>query len=287
MKSETILKSDEYKEFPVGVFSQGTYLPRLHHHVEYELFYLDRGSVQLKIEKDSFELKEGDCFFLEPEKEHCVIGQRDSYHYYALVFEASIIGSKEDSCRTFFESIKIHRFLKLSAEMITKIKESVDFIKKDDKSRNFIIKALLYEIISYIIQTKQFEYVSSLANIKKISISAIDNAINFIHNHFKENIDFEDVQKESDYSKSHFTRLFKETTGMSFTEYLNKYRTEKACLDLIYTKKNITEIASENGFNNIQYFSRVFRHIMGCTPKEYQKKAVDVIVPSTIPDAIL
>ena len=74
---------------------------------------------------------------------------------------------------------------------------------------------------------------------------------------------------------------------MNVTEYLNKFRVEKSCLDLIYTDKNITQVACENGFNNIQYFSRVFRQFMNCTPKQYQKKAKDVIVPSAIENSIL
>ena len=59
---------------------------------------------------------------------------------------------------------------------------------------------------------------------------------------------------------------------MNVSEYINKYRIEKACLDLIYTNNNITEIATANGFNNIQYFSRVFKEYMKCTPKQFQKK---------------
>ena len=54
-------------------------------------------------------------------------------------------------------------------------------------------------------------------------------------------------------------------------EYVNKYRIERACLELLYSKKNITEIASDFGFNNIQYFSRVFKQYMNCTPKQFQK----------------
>ena len=59
---------------------------------------------------------------------------------------------------------------------------------------------------------------------------------------------------------------------MNVSDYINKYRIEKACLDLIYTRNNITQIATASGFNNIQYFSRKFKEYMKCTPKQYQKK---------------
>ena len=66
---------------------------------------------------------------------------------------------------------------------------------------------------------------------------------------------------------------------MNLSEYVNKYRIEKACLDLLYTNKNITEIAITNGFNNIQYFSRTFKGYMNCTPKQYQKKGQHITLP--------
>ena len=73
---------------------------------------------------------------------------------------------------------------------------------------------------------------------------------------------------------------------MNLTDFINKYRIEKSCLDLIYTNKNITEIATENGFNTVQYFSKTFKTYMKCTPKQYQKNGRSIIVPSTVASII-
>lgn len=93
----------------------------------------------------------------------------------------------------------------------------------------------------------------------------------FLKRKLTELIQLQDVLDLTNYSKSHFIKLFKDVTGYHFTEYLNKYRIERAYLELLYSKKNITEIASDFGFNNIQYFSRVFKQYMNCTPKQFQK----------------
>lgn len=68
---------------------------------------------------------------------------------------------------------------------------------------------------------------------------------------------------------------------MNLTDFINKYRIEKSCLDLIYTNKNITEIATENGFNTVQYFSKTFKNYMNCTPKQYQRNGKNIIIPSS------
>ena len=122
---------------------------------------------------------------------------------------------------------------------------------------------------------------------KKVNSShAVDAAILFIQQHYRENICLEDLLSVTNYCKSHFIRLFKSTTGYKFTDYVNHYRIEKSCLDLIYTDKNITEIAIENGFNNIQYFSKTFKDYMRCTPMQYKKIGMSVIVPSTIANVV-
>ena len=126
--------------------------------------------------------------------------------------------------------------------------------------------------MSHITISKQYQEISILRSITKYNISAIDKAIEYVREHFKESIVLQDVLNLTNYSKSHFIKLFRDVTGCHFTEYVNKYRIERAALDLLYTKKNITEIATDFGFNNIQYFSRVFKEYMKCTPKQFQKK---------------
>ena len=131
---------------------------------------------------------------------------------------------------------------------------------------------MLLDVISYAVESGQYEKYSQLSGIEGRSLSAIDNALHYIRENSSENLSLKSLLELTDYSKSHFIRLFKESTGMNVSEYINKYRIEKACLDLIYTNNNITEIATASGFNNIQYFSRKFREYMKCTPKQYQKK---------------
>ena len=133
-------------------------------------------------------------------------------------------------------------------------------------------RALLFEVIASAVQNGEYERYSQLVVSEKRSVSAIENSLQYIKENYTENISLSSLLLFTNYSKSHFIKLFRESTGMSFSEYINKYRIEKSCLDLLYTDKNITEIATSNGFNNIQYFSRRFKECMNCTPKQYQKK---------------
>ena len=276
------------EEFPIGIFSQTVYVPRLHHHIEYEIFHLAEGRVVLGLGNTETELAAGSTIFIETGAEHFIRSaeKAKSFHYYAVVFDISTLGNERDPARKVFESIRIKRFLSFPDRLVEDIKHTAEMEKDKAFGREIQLKATLLEILAYIIQSGQYQPISPMLSSVKHSSSAIDSALSYIREHYRENICPDDIFNMTNYSKSHFSRLFKEAVGISITEYINEYRVEKACLDMLYTDKNITEIATGNGFNNIQYFSRVFKQFMKCSPKQYQQGARDIVVPSTVANVL-
>ena len=79
------------------------------------------------------------------------------------------------------------------------------------------------------------------------------------------------------FSHSHFSKIFHETTALSFKEFLNHVRVEKACDILENTYIPITEIAFMVGFSSESYFGYVFRRIKKISPSNYRKKRKKVL----------
>lgn len=98
----------------------------------------------------------------------------------------------------------------------------------------------------------------------------IRNAIEFIENHYATALSLERISKEVSLNPVYFSNLFKKETGETFTNYLNKYRIEKAKEALANTSATISEIAYQTGFNDPKYFSRIFRKHIGLTPLEFR-----------------
>jgi AraC-like DNA-binding protein len=273
------------KEFPIGIFSETAYIGELHHHVEHELFYLAEGQARFGIEGDEHELYAGDVIFLEPGIRHSAAReQKDrAFHYYALVFDLAAIGAEGDPCRAILDGIRVKRFLTLSQELTEKIKQAAALEKDKSFGRELRIKATLFDILAHILATGQYLETSpaQATDAGNRQFIGVEKALTYIRSHFRETITLDRVLREANYSKSHFIRLFKAATGMSLTDFVNQYRVEKSCLDLIYSGKNVTEIATENGFGTVQYFSKVFKRYMNCTPKQYQKSGKSMLVPST------
>ena len=258
-----------------------------HNHILYEFFYLCKGNVIIEINGKTHKLSSGNAVFIHPLEVHRIKGVgNEVFEYCSLVFDSSVLGDDNDPCRQFFESIRLRRFVQFPDSIYTKLISICESAESKFPGYEIIQNALLYEMLSQLIITNQYETVALLRKSTKYNISAIDIAIEYIRDNYTENIELKDLLKLTNYSRSHFIRLFKEQTGMNLVEYINKYRIENACLELIYSKKNITEIATEFGFNNIQYFSRVFKQYMNCTPKQYQMKGKNITKPNSSKDKI-
>ena len=67
----------------------------------------------------------------------------------------------------------------------------------------------------------------------------------------------------------YFCRFFKATTHRTPVDYLNYFRVEAACNEIAATDRNLTEIALDVGFSNLNYFIRQFKKYKGITPGQY------------------
>ena len=281
-------KYENYKrgsgEFPIGLFSQSTYMEQAHHHIEYEIFYIDRGSVEFGIEDSVTTAKAGDVIFMHPGTNHYVKKIDEiEYHYYAMVFDSSVLGNQGEPVRNTLDSIRVSRFIKLPDAVLMKLRDATKFAQEKSFGHELFVKSVLFDIISCVLLTNQYVEITDNRRAEQHhTVNAIEDTLSYIREHYRENISLDDVLKITSYSKSHFIRLFKKNMGMNLTDYINKYRIEKSCLDLIYTSKNVTEIATENGFNTVQYFSKTFKTYMKCTPKQYQKNGKNIIIPSSV-----
>jgi len=78
------------------------------------------------------------------------------------------------------------------------------------------------------------------------------------------------VAKAVNTSTFYFCKLFKKTTGLTFTEYVNRVRIEKAKTLLADPNHRVSEVAYEGGFQSLTHFNRIFRKIEGQSPTDYR-----------------
>ncbi|WP_425060052.1 HTH-type transcriptional activator RhaR [Sporomusa carbonis] len=102
-------------------------------------------------------------------------------------------------------------------------------------------------------------------------VRAVTHAKQYIMENYYRDISLEDLARREYLSSSYFSRAFTELVGMSFTDYLKNVRIKKAQALLLTTDKGVAEIAAKVGYQDPNYFSRVFRVATGKSPLQYRR----------------
>jgi len=105
---------------------------------------------------------------------------------------------------------------------------------------------------------------------QKIS-AAIQEALKYIHEHYRESISLGEVAQSVYRSAEYFSRQFKQDVGENFSSYLVSYRLHQAKKLLQSGKFTVGETAAMVGYPNASYFSRIYKKYMGITP-EHEKE---------------
>jgi len=93
----------------------------------------------------------------------------------------------------------------------------------------------------------------------------------YIEKNFKKEIAINEVAELVNLTLPSFCNFFKKATKITFTDFINQYRIDKAC-SLIAQGKTISEACYGTGYNSLSYFSRTFKKCIGKTPTEFRSE---------------
>ena len=93
-----------------------------------------------------------------------------------------------------------------------------------------------------------------------------------ITENYMNNLSLKSLSEKYFINSAYLGQIFKKQFGVSFKDYLNNYRIDRACELLLRTDGKIYEIAETVGFNNTDYFISKFVQINGTTPLQYSKR---------------
>ena len=97
-------------------------------------------------------------------------------------------------------------------------------------------------------------------------------AMDFVRQNYRRNISVAEAAEYAGISESHLRRCFRLETGLSFVDFLTKYRIDTAKTLMDKGEMPIHRISDETGFSSTRYFCRVFKKATNMTPREYMFK---------------
>ncbi|WP_127496622.1 response regulator transcription factor [Paenibacillus glycanilyticus] len=104
----------------------------------------------------------------------------------------------------------------------------------------------------------------------------VKEAIQYVDERLHEPVTMRDIADHLHMNASYFSVLFKEQTGLTFSDYLTRRRVQRAKELLTNTRLSINEIAEKAGYQTAKYFVKVFRSHEGVSPGQYRKNVSHV-----------
>ncbi|MBQ8525753.1 MAG: AraC family transcriptional regulator [Clostridia bacterium] len=241
-----------------------------HFHDKHELYYLEKGHTKYFIGNEIFLLEPGDLVFVPKGAFHRTDSDENhEVERLLFVFDDSFAGKEYIP---YIAELINSKHVRLPKEQLYRLKDIFNKIESEDKKRSKdyyeMEKLYLRQMLILISRLRIKNNVTKFTQ----SYSIIQSAAKFISENCNGDLSLETLAAKYAMSPSHFSKQFKNVTGVGLNEYINISRISSAEKLLLSTDWPITRIATECGFNDSNYFAAVFKKIKGITPKKYSRQ---------------
>ena len=262
----------------------------LHAHDFIEIAYVVSGCGTHKIGDMEYEVSKGDLFIINYDIPHEFRSFKDPSKprlwVYNCVFKPEFLDYKLVNCKDFY-NITHHFLFRAIFSNDSAVDNDIKILGRDSieieeiyekmyreynlKEEGYIEILRAYVIELLITVFRLFRKNTSLGDgIKTQRQEIVHKVMNYMKENYSEDLRLEDLATIAFLSPNYFSRLFKECTSMTISEYIQKIRIEEACKMLKQTHKKVIDVAHDIGYKDIKYFNSIFKKITGKTPKEYR-----------------
>ena len=274
-------KSHGTSEFPVGYYYVNHLHPQYtmpyHWHEELEFIHIIEGEFEVTIDENSRLARPGDILIVNSGCLHGGIPHDCTYE--CIVIPCSILLGKSFAS-PFLDKLnrcelRLDEYYPYDPNKIYSLMEEFfRIIRGITVKQELIAIGLLNQIIGYIYSENRYVIPDQAERSKHKNIYLLKNVLDYIDHNYSNKIELNDLARITGMSPKYFCRFFFEMTSRTPIDYVNYYRIERACYQLITTNDSITEISLSCGFNDISYFIKTFKKYKGKSPKQYIKELI-------------
>ena len=243
----------------------------LHWHTFYEFEIYLEGEGELIVNGKSYKIEPGTVSFMRTTDFQEVKLTKDAK---IRLLQISTEIMPED-LRVSFNNFGGEFVKKLDSENFNKIMRLLDLIEEEmaisprDNFTMMSVEYLAYSMLSMLLRNFNLKNNRD----KSMSKKTIYPILNYINEHFRENISVEDIANKFFLNSNYFCSLFRKETGLKCGDYIRNLRMDHAVRLVTLTKLSITDIASESGYNSISSFLRDFKAHFGVSPTKMRKES--------------
>ena len=279
--SPDFLEEDIYPEgYPglVIVHHDNDELVSAHWHQGLEAIHIIRGGGTFQIEDKHYMLRDNDSLLISPYQMHqgrTVDHSQGLVKIISVTFNNEVVGRIYPFADRFLFSLSAPHANAEDRKNLDQLMIRIGSLHEQQETASaFLLNAALFQLLHllytrFTIGVRRPESIRSGRNITR-------QILGYLANHHTENLTERTVAAYFGYSREHFSRLFRKTTGSTFKSYLTKLRLDEARTNMDRSNGPITDIAADAGFPSLASFTRAFTREYGITPRQYRREHLQI-----------
>lgn len=244
-----------------------------HWHAEMELLHVISGRFFLTIDEESFSLAAGDTVYIAPGRLHG--GKPEQCVYACIVFDAHLLLKTNAFCRPLITDVEsrrvdiLPRFPAMDQELRPTLEQLFEAVRQRQEGWALTTVGCLFAFFGGAFRLGAYRLNAAPPDRESRNVLKLKTVFELMESRLDNPPTLRELSASIGMSPKYFCRFFKLATHQTPMEYLGYYRIEQACLEMATTDKNVTEIALDLGYSELNYFIRCFKKHKGVTPKKY------------------
>ena len=254
-----------------------------HWHDELEALVVSEGTAVVAAEARQFTLKQGDgCFINSGVLHGAWAADFSACRFHSVVFHPRLVGAGVDSVfwLRYVQPLMENRAISMSlfdgsapwhGEANRAIEAAWQSLTREPEGYEFQVRQALSQLVFLLSAasppTDAVPSERALRNDRRIK-----QMLQYIHEHYGENLTAADIAQAASVSESECLRCFRHAINASPSQYLKQFRVQKAAELLKSSSLPTADIGSLCGFQDASYFAKTFRNLTGQTPSAYRKR---------------
>lgn len=240
---------------------------------EMDSFFLQEASYSRKVidYNDRHHCNELDTVGIDNERVIKALKNKEKVFFINYIRDYMEDNMKSGTLNSYKMNVLHHVLLQIFYGYLQEHNIQADQLLLDGTARqlNSVAEYSIFDMIKYI--NYMYDRITYLINEVQQTSTIVAKAKQYILQHFAEDINRNDVANSVYLTPNYLSKLFNKETGITIRDYINQLRIDEAKRQLNATSKAISTIAMDVGFENVSYFSTVFKKYCGCNPDAWRK----------------
>ena len=250
-----------------------------HWHQEVEVVYTFAGNATHYIDGRAYQAAPGKLFVANSESIHKIVSdknvlsQQDIIAVVLNIDYGFIRHLVPDMDQMYFLS-EVYSDMEKIAAIMTEFSLYADGKRKLKQYEEMKLMSMMYELLYLLCRDDLAVKEDILPINSQKNLERLRGIMQYVSLHYAEPVTQHQVAQRFYFTREYFSRFFKKNTGMTFKEYLTRYRVREARKEIASTDKSILDIAVDNGFSDSRGLINAFKKVYGTTPLKYRKSGV-------------